>query len=380
MKINFIVTDSFLRTKAKTDPFYDPIIKAIDGRPDIECKIFVSHKGIACGYPAERLDDFKALDVCSVWFYRFCRLIAWRVPAWKIYRLFGWLARPLFARKFNADVIITQSGQFAELFEGLLPSTRVIDIQHGVIFSRHNGYFDKAQRLLPIYQVLKKREFWVYGQGFADCFFKHPDNAKDLKGRVKVIGDVLGCSRGDEVAKSEASKKIIAVSLQFTKDFRPNVLQSFADDLSKVFEKMESSGLYLKFEVVMRHHPRFDNSFDMVPILKRFPWLAMSEESTSALIGKAAYHITYMSTSAFEYAAEGVPTLFTASENNRIAIDMMYGEFNYPIPLDFAYMEHALIDQNEMARQSELVKAWYDRFYSKFDERHCLSLLYGVQK
>lgn len=151
MKINFIVTHSFLRTAAKTDPFYDPIIKAIEGVSGMEWAIFVSHKGIACGYPAVKVDDFRSLEVCSVWFYRLCRLIAWRMPSWKIYQLFGRLARPFFARKFNADTVVTQAGQFADIFATLLPNARVVDVQHGVIHSWHRGYFDSTGWLLPLY-------------------------------------------------------------------------------------------------------------------------------------------------------------------------------------------------------------------------------------
>lgn len=32
----------------------------------------------------------------------------WRTPSWKIYHLFGWLDRPLFAKKFYAEVLIAK--------------------------------------------------------------------------------------------------------------------------------------------------------------------------------------------------------------------------------------------------------------------------------
>ena len=117
------------------------------------------------------------------------------MPAWKIYRWYGLFAKFFFRRKFDADVIITQTGQFADELSSMFPTKRIVDVQHGVIYSTHDGYFTADGRLVEQYQFTKNREFWVYGKGYAECFFKHPENAKDLKDRVKIIGDVLGCLR-----------------------------------------------------------------------------------------------------------------------------------------------------------------------------------------
>lgn len=45
MTVDFIVPQSFLRTAEKTDPFYDPIIRAIDGRNDFDWKVYVWNAG-----------------------------------------------------------------------------------------------------------------------------------------------------------------------------------------------------------------------------------------------------------------------------------------------------------------------------------------------
>jgi len=238
MKVHFIVTQSFLRTAARTDPFYDPIIQVIEKLPDIEWEVFVSHNCVECGYPAEKLDEFHALYVCSVWFYRFCRLIAWRVPSWKIYQWFGKLSRPFFVRKFNADVVVTQSGQFADVFATLLPRARVVDVQHGVIHSRHRGYFDVDCRLLPIYRDMRLREFWVYGEGYVECFFKHPDNAKELQGRVKVIGDVIRAGERHLERVGQIDRNVVVFSLQLTADLSTDEIVASVAKMEEFFAEL----------------------------------------------------------------------------------------------------------------------------------------------
>ena len=374
MKINFIVTDSFLRTKAKTDPFYDPIIKAIDGRPDIECKIFVSHKGIACGYPAERLDDFKALDVCSVWFYRFCRLIAWRVPSWKIYQWFGWLARPFFARKFNTDVVVTQAGQFADVFATLLPNARVADIQHGVIHSRHRGYFDLTGRLLPIYRGMKMREFWLFGQGYADCFFKHPDNANDLQGRVKVIGDVIRAGEKvgvDSWSGRDEVRDMVVIASQMTPDFSSDVLKQLKSIYENAFNSARGYG-----KVVFRHHPRFGNCIDLNDWAEKYPWVVVDDDrSWPDVFAESCCLLTINSTSAFDAAAYGVPTVLLDGSVAGFS-NMMVDEYGYPFA-EMTVGQYCNMDDVQQSSVKGKVRKWYERFYSPFTEENCMRLLKG---
>lgn len=371
MKINFIVTDSFLRTAAKTDPFYNPIIKAIEAEPGLEWKIFVSHKGIACGYPAERLDDFQALDVCSVWFYRLCRLIAWRVPSWRVYQWFGWLARPFFAKKFNADVVVTQAGQFADVFATLLPNARVADVQHGVIHSRHRGYFDLEGRLLPIYRGMKMREFWLFGQGYADCFFMNTENAKDLQGRVKVIGDVIraGESRGEQVAQEE--KNLIVIASQMTTDFPKETLAALKKIYEDAFMQARAYG-----RVVFRHHPRFNASINLDDWKEKFDWVVTDDtRSWSELFAESICTMTINSTTAFDAAAYGVPTVLLDGSVAGFS-NMMVDEYGYPFA-EMTVGQYCNMDDVQQSSVKGKVREWYERFYSPFTEENCMRLLKG---
>lgn len=368
MKVNFIVPQSFLRTKDKTDPFYDPIIRSIEGQRDIEWKVFVWQRGVECGYPSEQVDDYQVFELAGIWFYKICRLFAWRVPVWKIYRLFGTLARPFFARKFAADVVITQTGQFAEVFDGLLPKARIVDIQHGVIYSCHSGYFDKDARLLPIYRACVNREFWVYGQGYADCFFKNPENAKDLQGRVKVIGDVIRAGESRVEQEVRADKKLIVIASQMTTDFSNETLAELKKMYEEVFDACPSGK-----KIVFRHHPRFGNCIDLKDWKYKYRDVVFDDNREwREVFAEAVCLVTVHSTTAFDAAAHGVPTVFL--DERRVGWpNVMKGEFEYPYP-NMTISElcgMSVADRNEIANN---VRKWYAQYYEPFDADRCLKL------
>lgn len=371
MKVNFIVTQSFLRTAKKTDPFYDPIIRAIEGIKGVDWNVFLWDKGVECGYPNERLSDYLVLERVGIWFYKLCHIFAWRLPSWKIYRLFGILSRPFFAKKFAADVVITQAGQFAEVFDGLLPKARIVDIQHGVIYSKHNGYFDETKRLLPIYQACTNREFWVYGQGYADCFFKHPDNDNDLQGRVKVVGDVIRA--GEDIDRKEqvehVEKKLIVIASQMTTDFPRETLE----ELKKMYEEVFDACPYGK-KLVFRHHPRFGNCIDLSDWRDKYANVNFDDNREwREVFAEAVCLVTVHSTTAFDAAAYGVPIVFL-DERRVDWPNVMKGEFEYPYP-NMTISELCGMGDSEWNDVSYAVRKWYARYYEQFDADRCLKLL-----
>ncbi len=374
MKVLFIVTRSFLRTKEKTDPFFDPIIRAIEGREDIEWKMFLWEKGIECGYPKDCLDDYHALEKCGIWLYRFMRLFAWRTPTWKLYRLAGRLMRPIFARKFAADVIITQAGMCADEFTGLVPTARVVDVQHGVIYSRHRGYFDSSARLLDQYQSSKMREFWLFGPGYADCFFKHPDNAADLAGRVHVIGDLL---RAGEPSKSPSPEPrtpnpdLFVLSLQLTADVNPEELAASVKRMEEFF-----AGFIAKFgdkyELLVKHHPRFNNVYDLTGFYARFPQVKETKAPWPELYPRMALHATFSSTVTFDCGSVGIPTVLLDLPNPDI-LDRNFFDCDYGYPY-FGKSAAEILAIPEPERRATII-SWYRHFYAPFDPAHARALL-----
>ncbi|MBQ4439849.1 MAG: hypothetical protein II909_01765 [Kiritimatiellae bacterium] len=375
MKAIFIVTRSFLRTKEKTDPFFDPIIRAIADREDIEWKVFLWEKGVECGYPKERLDDYHALEKCCIMLYRLFRLFAWRTPTWKLYRLAGRVVRPFFARKFAADIIITQAGMCADEFTGIVPSARVVDVQHGVIYSRHRGYFDSSARLMPGYQGMKQREFWLFGPGYADCFFKHPDNAADLAGRVHVIGDLLRASSSDsKTAGGEPrgqSPNLMVFSLQLTADSKPEELAASVKRMEDFFAGFIAR-FGNKYECLVKHHPRFNNVYDLSGFYARFPQIKETKAPWPELYPRMALHATFSSTVTFDCGSVGIPTVLLDLPNPDILDrDFFRYDYNYPY---FGKSADEILAIPELERRETII-SWYRHFYAPFDAAHARTLV-----
>ena len=368
MKVKLIICTSFLRTQDHTDPFYDLIVRLIDECDWINWQVFVWCRDVKCGYPPEKIDDYHCLEVCGRWLYRFCRLFAWHVPTWKLYRLFGYLLRPFFAKKFAADIIITQAGLFADLFAGLLPDTRIVDVQHGVIYSRHNGYFGSDGRLLECYLLTKHREFWVYGQGYADCFFRHPDNVKDLKGRVKIIGDVL--------SHKEVSSDIrdtIVISGQFKPECSQQCLLDEVDALRRFLTDIQIS-FGSKYNILIKHHPRYKRIQALDVLYREFPFFSETKRSWESLYGRMKVHVTFSSTVVFDAASNGIPSCLLDPPNDDPVLENIFWRDDYHYPFYGKNLKE-ILELSENPETAIEIKSWFKRFYEPFENKRCLELL-----
>ena len=376
MKVLFIVPDTFLRTVEKTDPFYDPIMRVIDETPEMEWRILLPRKGMTCGYPQEKIGNYKWFQWCSIWFYRFWRLLNRKTPVWKINYCFGKLTRPLFKKKFDADIIITQAGIFSAELAGMFPNKRIVDVQHGVIYSTHDGYFTPDARLVEQYQFTKNREFLVYGKGYADCFFKHPDNARDLEGRVHVIGDVVNHQLGEIGDVKE--RLLVVISGQIVDDNTDaecvSMIKTLKDFLVEFFKDNEFSS---KYQCVFKHHPRFNNVCDMTWLREEFPKVAIDASPWGELYEKIALHVTVSSTTALDCASNGIVTYFLTSPPDVRFVNNLYWKTDYGYPFYEYSWKELLLRHTEL---SDVAKAWFKNFYTPFSKKMCKELLVEKNK
>lgn len=373
MKILFIVPDSFLRTTEKTNPFYDPIMRVIDETPGIEWRVLLPRKGMTCGYPQEKIGNYKWFQWCSIWFYRFWRLLNQKTPVWKINHCFGKLTRSLFKKTFDADIIITQAGIFSAELAGMFPHKRIVDVQHGVIYSTHDGYFTPDARLVEQYQFTKNREFWLYGQGYADCFFKHPENAKDLEGRIHVIGDVLDHQLG--TPENGGQRQLIVISGQIVDDNTEaecvSMVKTLKDFLTDFFREKDIASRY---QCVFRHHPRFNNVCDMSWLQSEFPEVVIDTSPWSKLYEKIALHVTVSSTTALDCASRGIATYFLKSPQDVRFVNNLYWQTDYHCPFYGRDWRDLLAYQIELR---DVTQAWFTQFYTPFSKKLCKALLMG---
>lgn len=376
MTVHFYQPDSFLRTRQKTNPFFDPIVRVCEEN-GIGYRIFLPHCHSDIGYR-------KSLVSCTAWIsvignliWKVARIIGFRDPC-PVYFAYAKVLRMLTVKRHTADIVISCGGALGYALSRLYPDSRVVDLQHGVIFSKHSGYFNKTGRLTKLLQCMPNREFWVYGQGYADCFFKHPDNAKDLQGRVKVIGDVIRA--GDKVGVDswsgrDEAQDVVVFSLQLTADLSQEEISGsvtrmeafFADFFAKYGDK---------YKCFVKHHPRFNNVYDLSAFYAKFPQVMETKAPWTELYPQMALHVTFNSTVTFDCASQGIPTFLVDYPGAKVIMRNFYRD-DYEYPFYDKTVDDILGSPREEIRRT--IVDWYHRFYTPFSEENCLKLLKGMK-
>lgn len=373
VKICFVVTSEFLRSRLKTNPFIDLIIGVCDEN-HIPYR-FLMPKGVQSGYDPCLIDTTPILFPIAVWFWRGLCLF-WRVEPYRIYALFARLVRPFLPLALKADVFIGSGSPYAEILTPMAHRSRVIDVQHGVIYSKHGGYFNVDRTVTNFLVAFPNREIWVFGKGYADCFFKNPVNGRWLgkqgtpNCRVKVIGDVVGHS----ALPLQEGRKILAFSAQLTGDFTAEVSAEMVRRMRRFFEETYAKyGSRLRY--LLKQHPRF-NHCDIEP-LKALPYLEFTDAPWSELYPQMLVHVTFSSTVCFDCASCGIPTRFEPYPENNI-LDSRYYQDDYSYPyLDWS-LEQILEEQTrDPDTLHRTIRAWYETCYTPFSKENCLKLLKG---
>ncbi len=363
MKIAFMQPSQFYRTPNKTNPFFDPIMKVCD-EAGVSYRIFELAKHLS----PTSYKDVRSSYWLLYWEIFGCRLIKWfHLSERPLWLFLGWWANILSFGRFRADLYITVAGVNLEILQGINPKARLVDLQHGVIYSKHSGYFDSNCKLWSRLFSNPQREYWLYGEGYKNCFYRHPDNTKLLGDRVRIIGDVLGASMPVPTIKSH-ERDAIVFSLQFTHDYDAAKLVSIKQLIEQMFDRIVNAGLQKKYKILLKHHPRYNDCIDLTSWKCDYPWAQFTTEATAQLVARAAYHVTMHSTTTFEYASAGVPTCFLWDETNPEGRIVMLEDYQYIGLGDFnemmAYFEGDKALQEKLETR---VRAWFRCFYTPFD-------------
>lgn len=373
MKVAFYQPRHFNRTERKTNPFFDPIISVCE-KNGIPYRIYQPYRRPDTGYP-------KVYS--SQYLRKFVRLFRWSVGRFlrdkkehEIDRLAGKVWNVLTFGRHRADVYVTIAAELRNVLSGVNPMGRIIDVQHGIIYSSHAGYFADGGRLLPDLAKDRNLEFWVYGRGFASQFLSNPANSSAIDGRVKVIGDVTGHAVS---SWNGGTPRALFVSLQLTSECTYEENKAMYLRTVEFLRRAAPGGMWHGMPVLLRHHPRYNNCFDISPLLKEFPCVKIDERTLGEIAcDGVAVHATLDSTTAFDVAAYGVPTYFIGSEN-AVAADLVSiwnVAFSYPYwGLSFDGMADLAVSRPDEV--SETLLKWFKSFYSPLDENAIYRALTG---
>lgn len=369
MRVDFYTGPEFLRSKQRTNPFIDPII-AVCKANRIEYRVFVPSMKIKCGYDEAHVKSYRFIVFVHTWAWRISRLLC-RVSGLCVRRFAGSLVKFLWKDSFSSDVAVIMAGGAECFLYWSLNVKRIVDLQHGVIYSRHRGYFDPNGRFLGAVNKseVSNLEFWLFGQGYAECFFKNPENAKDLQGRVKVIGDVIKHQRVERDVKN-----IIVVSGQFKPECSRQCLLDQVESLRKFLREVDCIFAGRGCKVLIKHHPRFKGIDALDLLYKEFPFFEETKESWEKLYVVMKIHATFSSTVVFDSASNGIVSYLIPPPNEDPVLENWFWRDDYHYPF-FGKNLKEVVSLSETVGTEAVVRDWYLKYYEPFSEKKCLQLL-----
>lgn len=267
---------------------------------------------------------------------------------------------------------ITISGSMFHLFAALNPKGKVFDLQHGVVYKHHPTFFEENTLKLRKQFCNPKLNFLFWGKGYEDCFIKGEEEI--LNGRTHVVGypRILDIKTLD-LKQGDPRRDLVVVSLQFTHSISYDERLQMKELLWKFLEETKN----LKVEILLKNHPRFNNSIEIDDIFKHFNHVKLTNEPLEELADTAFLHVTFYSTTAFEFAEFGIPTYFLFNNNQPIGEILYKEEYQYPLYWDLSIQEvvERLKSLENREKDGESVLRWFQEFYSPYDEKAFLKAI-----
>ncbi len=271
--------------------------------------------------------------------------------------------------RFRYRTYITISGSMYHLFANLNPRAAVFDMQHGILYKMHPTFF--ADRRLRPQFFRHNLHFLFWGKGYEDNFIRGDEEA--LAGRTHVVGYpvvVDGEHRHREGPVDNSAKRSVVVSLQFTNSLSAHGLEDMKNALARFLDKTSE----MPVKVLLKHHPRYNNCISIDDLLQSYHNVELTDLPLCDLLDKTLLHITFNSTTAFEFAQFGIPTYFIPCDGIPATGSLFYKEYGYPLYASdsIADVFARLTSSDNYKTDSDIVYRWYLRFYSPFDETEFL--------
>ena len=261
----------------------------------------------------------------------------------------------IFFRQFHFKNYITLSQSMLSVFRGLNSHAILYDLQHGIIHNNKKNYLINGVAESNL--VDNDANLLLSGEPYKEILVANEKSDYFLKHTLVIGSDTF--YRG---TMHEKFNKNILISLQFTHDHTADENNILLKELSDFIASVKADvNLYLK------HHPRFNNEVDLSEILE-LSNVKMAPIYINECFTLCSLHATTYSTSTFEAALLGIPTVLLHSQNE---FNYFQKEFNYPLCYDVSDFKDIIVYQ----KSAEIVKIWAQEYYSSYNELVFLNLL-----
>lgn len=324
-------------------------------------------------YGAPQPHDYSALRIDFLfWLMMLLRKILIKLKGRddrRIDRKVGSVINAITFGKLKSKNYITMAGLFIEIFQETYPKATVCDLQHGLIYAGHPGYFDIKSRLAESLDSTNNK-ILVWGEGIRRIFI---DNCKTPNIGSKVI--VIGYPLNQSIKTGKVtSKHTILFSLQFTHSLDYDQLKKLREMLDETLNELDNTDYIIK----LKHHPRYNNSINLDDVLKKHPKVSLTDFPLNELAQETLLHITWSSTTVFEFASYGIPSYIISDYRYPNGSEIYYNQFHYPLFKNKS-LEQVLTEISSSHKddiQKTLIN-WYKDIYSPFKENVATKILKG---
>ena len=272
----------------------------------------------------------------------------------KDHKIGRFLSKTIFLNiKFKNVITISQS--MVSVFRGLNKECNIYDVQHGIIHNNKPNYIlnNKAEPNLVDNNV----SLLLSGKSFQELLIDN-EALNYFKEHTFVLG-----SRNNNLEKMHHSFNAnILITLQFTHDHSDKENTVLLNELKAFVSSVDT-----KVNFYLKHHPRFNNEVDLSEILE-LPNIHFSPDDLNECFKLCSLHATTYSTSTFEAAFLGIPTILIHSQSE---LNFFKTEFIYPLSYDISDFKDITVYQ----KSAEIVKSWAKEYYSPYNELAFLDLL-----
>lgn len=363
----FYYPQIFNRSKEGTNPYFAPLIRVCENTG----LRYIMIEESAEGYPTDSRSLKGDALFWLIWFIRKFQMSCLKRRQLEADKIAGRIIDILTFRKLRAKTYITISNSMIDVLGEINPNGNVFDLQHGIIYNGHIGYFRQIEELRPTF-LIGNRRVLLWGELYKQNLKKLPE---EIDPNDKFI--VVGYPMYKRINLNEETKdKTILVSLQFTSDISPEISTGIMEMLDEFIEEATQQD----YRILLKHHPRFAGEVNLNPLIEKYSGkLQLTNKPLAELADKIKLQVTWGSTTALEYAAYGVPTCFLRDSRFDWATEIFYGQYCYPLydGLTTKDVLKRIEDNTKYHNDCRVIKNWYESAYSPLNEVLLVRILKG---
>jgi hypothetical protein len=261
-----------------------------------------------------------------------------------------------FFRNITFNNVITISQSMISTFRGIDETCSIFDVQHGIIHPNKPNYL--MERLPEKNITENKLQLLLSGDSYKKLMIEN-DSTTYFKDSSHVIGSNINRSS----LRHDTFNNNILISLQFTHDHSEKENAVFLESLEHVIRSTadETITFYLK------NHPRFNDEVNLTELFN-LNNVKLAPIDINDCFELCSLQITVYSTSVFEAALKGIPTILVSPISK---YNYFKNYFSYP----FSNTIRDFYNQGLYKEISVKVQDWASSYYSDFDKKTFINLL-----